>query len=105
MQAKIVIPQIQPVNNVQAGFLFVSDEYQVKNWAFDFSNQRIKSKGYNDCFCFTMVRNGQFLFDVSKSMYSMHTGHIIVEKANFEFGLRPATGTCTIFNFSENFYR
>jgi AraC-like DNA-binding protein len=105
MQKKIVIPQIEPVENIQAGFLFVSDDYHVKNWLFDFSNQRTKSTGYNDCFCFTMVRNGKFLFDVSKTMYNMHTGHIIIEKADFEFVLRPTSGTCTIFNFSEGFYR
>jgi len=105
MQKKIVIPLIQPVENIQAGFLFVSDDYHIKNWSFDFSNQTIKSKGYNDCFCFTMVRHGKFLFDVSKTMYSMHTGHIIIEKADFEFGLRPASGICSIFNFSEGFYK
>jgi AraC family transcriptional regulator len=105
MQKNIPVPLIHPVENVQAGFLFVSDDYHVKNWSFDFSGQTTKSKGYNDCFCFTMVRNGNFLFDVSKTMYSMHTGHIIVEKADFEFGLRPARGLCTIFNFSEGFYQ
>lgn len=105
MEKKLVIPHIHPVENVQAGFLYVSDDYHIKSWSFDFSLERVKSKGYNDCFCFTMVRSGRFLFDVSKTGYSMHTGHIIIEKADFEFGLRPASGNCTIFNFSENFYR
>lgn len=105
MQKKIVIPSIQQVENVQAGFLFVSDDYHIKNWSFDFSGETKKSKGYNDCFCFTMVRNGKFLFDVFRTNYSMHTGHIIIEKADFEYGLRPASGICTIFNFTEGFYR
>jgi AraC family transcriptional regulator len=35
----------------------------------------------------------------------MHTGHIVIEKANYEYSLRPATGECSIFNFTDEFYR
>jgi len=34
----------------------------------------------------------------------MHTGHIVVEKADYEYRMRPATGECSIFNFTAGFY-
>lgn len=105
MDKKVLLPPVQNVDNVDAGLLFVSDDYEVKRWAFDFSQEGRSSTGFNDCFCFTMVREGNFLFDVSPRKNDMHTGHIIIEKANIEYNLRPSSGSCTIFNFSDSFYR
>lgn len=105
MDKKVLLPPIPTVENVDAGFLFISDDYEVKRWAFDFSKACRNSTGFNDCFCFTMVREGNFLFDVAPRKNDMHTGHIIVEKANIEYSLRPSSGCCTIFNFSDGFYR
>ncbi len=60
---------------------------------------------YNDCFCFVFVTKGNFLFDVSGKPYNMHTGNIIIDKPNYEYGLQPSTGECSIFNFTDDLYR
>lgn len=96
---------ITKVENVIADYLFQSDFYQIKNWAFNFKDAANSSKGYNDCLCVVIVKKGNFLFDLSKQSYDMHTGHIIIDKPNYEYRLRPATGECTIFNFTDDFYK
>ncbi len=34
----------------------------------------------------------------------MHTGHIIIDKPNYKYRLRPAMSECSIFNFIDDFY-
>jgi AraC-like DNA-binding protein len=34
----------------------------------------------------------------------MHTGHLIIEKADYEYRMRPTSGECSIFNFTAAFY-
>jgi AraC family transcriptional regulator len=87
-----------------ADYLFQSDFYQVKNWSFDFEKDKQPGKGFNDCLCVVIVRNGNFLFDLSKDSYDMHTGHVIIDKPNYEYQLRPSTGACSIFNFTDDCY-
>ncbi|MGB8195074.1 MAG: AraC family transcriptional regulator, partial [Chitinophagaceae bacterium] len=41
----------------------------------------------------------------AKNSYNMHTGHIVIDKPNYEYSLRPSAGHCSIFNFTESFYR
>jgi AraC family transcriptional regulator len=96
--------KVTQVEKVFSENLFASDFYQVKNWAFDFGEDKKTSVGYNDCLCFVYVRKGWFLFDLSKESYNMHTGHIVIDKPNYEYRLRPSAGACTIFNFSNEFY-
>jgi AraC-like DNA-binding protein len=89
---------------VVAHYLFQSDFYQIKSWAFDFEQEDQSSKGYNDCLCLVFVRNGNFRFNLSKEQYDLHTGHAIIDKPDYEYSLRPAKGQCSIFNFSREFY-
>lgn len=96
--------KVTQVEKVFSENLFASDFYQVKNWAFNFGEDKKTSVGYNDCLCFVYVRRGWFLFDLSKESYNMHTGHIVIDKPNYEYRLRPSAGMCTIFNFSNEFY-
>lgn len=96
--------RITQVEKVFADYLFQSDFYQIKNWAFDFKDDKQPSNGFNDCLCVVIVKKGNFLFDLSKDSYDMHTGHIIIDKPNYEYRLRPATGECSIFNFTDDFY-
>lgn len=84
--------------------LFISDFYQIKNWNYDFAGDIKSNKGYNDCLCVVFVKKGNFLFDLSSNSYDMHSGHIIIDKANYEYKLRPSVGECSIFNFTEEFY-
>jgi len=89
---------------IRSDYLFSSDFYEIKNWAFDFSGEHKLTKGYNDCFCIVLVRNGSFHIDLASRSFNMHTGHIIVEKADYEYQMRPTTGECSIFNFTTAFY-
>lgn len=104
MAESTTFQKITTVEKVLSENLFASDFYQVKNWAYDFGRDAKTSVGYNDCLCFVYVKKGWFLFDLSKESYNMHTGHIVIDKPNYEYRLRPSTGACTIFNFSNEFY-
>ena len=89
---------------VISNYIFRSDFYEIKNWAYDFADEKNVSSGYNDCLCVVFVRNGSFRFDLSKQSYDMHTGHVLIDKPDYEYRLRPATGQCSILNFTNDFY-
>lgn len=93
------------VKSVVSGVLYTSDFYEVKNWEYDFKQDDKASEGYNDCLCVVYVKRGNFLFDLSKESYDSHSGHILIDKPNYEYRLRPSAGECSIFNFTFNFYR
>jgi AraC family transcriptional regulator len=95
---------IAPLEKIISQNLFASDFYEVKNWAFNSKGERKISGGYNDCFCIVFVKKGNFLLDLSSKSYDMHTGHMIVEKPDYEYRLRPAAGECSIFNFTDAFF-
>jgi len=84
---------------------FKSDFYEIKNWSFDFVTAQEQGVGYNDCFCIMFVQKGNFLFDISRKTFDLHTGYVLVDKPDYEYRLRPAAGQCSIFNFSADFYR
>jgi len=96
--------ELKLAESINSNYLFASDFYEIKNWSFDFTQEKKISQGYNDCFCIVFVKRGNFLIDLSARSYDMHTGHLIVEKADYEYRMRPAAGACSIFNFSKPFY-
>jgi AraC family transcriptional regulator len=98
------LPAIKTCERIISNYLFASDFYEIKTWAFDFHGQQKLNEGYNDCFCLVFVRKGNFAIDVSPKRYEMHTGHVVVEKADYQYRLRPSAGECSIFNFTTTFY-
>jgi AraC family transcriptional regulator len=94
---------LQKAPSLLGAYLFESDFYHIKDWTFDTIAEKQPRKGYNDCFCVVYVKKGYYLFDQLKQN-DMHSGQIIIEKANYGYSLRPATGACTILNFSDEFY-
>ena len=82
--------------------LYKTEEYEVKRW--EFSTGMSQMSGWNDCFCIIIVANGEYSFSISKKEYNTYTGHVLVEKPNFNYSLFPTSGKCTIFNFSNVFY-
>lgn len=90
------------LNNLLSDCIYKTDEYEVKRWMFETSMRQIS--GWNDCFCIVLVSKGQYSFDISKNKYDTYTGHVMLEKPNFDYSLRPTTGKCTIINFSNAFY-
>jgi AraC family transcriptional regulator len=93
------------IEKITSGVFYSSDFCELKNWTNDFLGDTEPNKGYNDCLCVVFVKTGWFLFDLSKESYNMHTGHIVIDKPDYEYRLRPSAGQCTIFNFSNDFYK
>jgi AraC family transcriptional regulator len=91
-------------SKVTSGILYASDFCELKSWEYDFKKDRAGSRGYNDCLCIVYVRKGNFLFDLSKRSYDTHSGHIVIDKPNYEYQMRPSAGQLTIFNFTHDFY-
>ncbi|HVI43526.1 MAG TPA: AraC family transcriptional regulator [Chitinophaga sp.] len=79
------------------------DFYQVKDWTFD-NSAGITGKGYNDCLCFLLVRSGYLRYDLSGKSYELHSGHLVIDKPDYEYVLKPAAGQCSVFNFTDEFY-
>jgi AraC family transcriptional regulator len=97
--------ELKLVESISSNYLFTSDFYVIKNWAFDLMGQKQLNTGFNDCFCIVFVKTGHLKVDFANKALSMHTGHVIVEKADYEYKLRPAAGECTIINFTDKFYK
>ena len=104
MTDRLVHTAITTGENSIADCIYKSDFYEIKNWAVDYSENKKVVNEYNDCFCFVFVKKGNFLFDLSTKSYDMHTGHIIIDKPHYEYSLRPSTGECSIFNFTDDFF-
>jgi AraC family transcriptional regulator len=92
--------------------LFVSDFYEIKHWAYNHSanrklveaNNACFRKAFNDCFCMVIVNKGNFLLDLVNNSYDMHSGHMAIEKPNYEYRFRPSAGECFVLNFGDDFY-
>lgn len=94
----------RPDHPIQTQYLFEADFYQFKHWSFNLDDAGVSHNGYNDCFCLVFVSQGRFAAELATQAYDLHTGHVLVEKANYEYRLRPANGACSILNFSAGFY-
>ncbi|MBL7726799.1 MAG: helix-turn-helix transcriptional regulator [Dinghuibacter sp.] len=90
------------LNTLFSDCMYRTEDYEIKRWAFNTRMNQVH--GWNDCFCFVLVANGEYSFNISKNRYNTYTGHVIIEKPNFEYSLLPTTGRCTIINFSNDFY-
>lgn len=104
MNQAIPLLNPHPDRPIQTQYLFEADFYQFKHWAFALDDADVPNDGYNDCFCLVFVSQGRFAAKLATQAYDLHTGHVLVEKANYEYRLRPANGACSILNFSPDFY-
>jgi AraC-like DNA-binding protein len=89
--------------HLQSGVLYESGFCEIKNWTYDLPGRGM-ARGFNDCLCILYVYQGEFLFDISRQSYTMHSGYVVIDKPGYEYGLHPASGSCTIFNFASSFY-
>ncbi|HEY0656231.1 MAG TPA: AraC family transcriptional regulator [Chryseosolibacter sp.] len=81
-------------------YLSKSDLYEVKRWTLDFDARTSFQKEFNDCLCAVHMSRGT----LTKKMYQLTTGHVTLERPDFEYQLLPSKGVCTIINFSDRFY-
>lgn len=92
------------VERVVSQHLFSSDFYEIKALSCDFSQDKAPLQGYNDCFCFMLVKTGGVQFEVSKQSFDLHTGHVLIDKPNYEYRMKTTSAQCTVLNFSNDFY-
>lgn len=92
------------VEKVAGQQLFSSDFYEIKALSCDFSQDKAPLKGYNDCFCLMLVKTGGVQFEVSKQFFDLHTGHILIDKPDYEYRMKTTSAQCTVLNFSNDFY-
>ena len=85
--------------------LFVSDFYEIKHLGYDLMVDQQNMTGFNDCLCMVYVKTGAFLLDYFVRSHDMPSGYILIDKPEYDYRIRPSAGTCTIFNFTDDFYR
>jgi AraC family transcriptional regulator len=85
--------------------IFQSDCYELKFWKYDSVREQKRVSGYTDHFCITYVYSGNLRYDLFNRQYDLHTGHILIDKPQYEFHLPPAAGISTVFRFYPDFYR
>lgn len=85
--------------------LFVSDFYEIKHLGYNLTAHRESVRGHNNCLCMVYVKRGSFLLDYFTRSYNMPPGYILLDKPDCEYRIRPSDGACTVFNFTEDFYR
>lgn len=81
-----------------------SNWYEIKDLRWDFSQDSSPLSGYNDCFCLMLLRRGTLRFDIARDTLNMHSGHILIDKPNYEYRMSADSGQCTVLNFSDEFY-
>ncbi len=96
---------LNQTDKLSLSYLYQSDFYEIKNWAFSFLEEKETLAGFNDCFCLVYVKKGTYLFDYYREQHDTHSGQVIIEKPNFKYRLRPANGECSLFNFTDVFYQ
>jgi AraC family transcriptional regulator len=81
-------------------YLFKSNLFEIKNWSLHSSAGYHFKSDFNDCFCAVYMDRGT----LTKKDYELTTGQVTLERPRFEYQLLPSNGSCTIINFSDNFY-
>lgn len=86
--------------------LFESDFYRVLDFKCRCTDCRTSKPEYNNSFCISFVRKGNFLFNVFRHSLDSYSGCILITKPGYE---RTVTHThtipdeCTIFDFNREF--
>lgn len=81
-------------------YLFKSDFYEIKNWTLNVDHGMSFGREFNDCLCMVHMQRGI----LTKQMYQLTSGNVTLERPNFEYQLLTSLGSCTIINFTDNFY-
>lgn len=103
MAQNLEITPPQNEENFGVNQLYSSDFYEIKSWSYHISKE--KQDTHNDCMSLVFVKKGHLHFNLSKDRFEMRSGHVLFDKPDYQFRFLPALGACTIFNFSDDFYR
>lgn len=83
--------------------LYTSDLYRILDFKCRCTDCRTSNPEYNETFCISFVRKGNFVFNVFRHALDSYTGCVLITKPEYE---RTVTHThevpdeCTIFEFS-----
>lgn len=84
-----------------------SDFYRILDFKCRCTDCRRSKPEYNETFCISFVRKGNFLFNVFRHSLDSYSGCVLITKPGYE---RTVTHThtvpdeCTIFDFKNDFY-
>jgi AraC family transcriptional regulator len=87
--------------------LYDADFYRILDFKCRCVDCRTSKPEYNEAFCISFVRKGNFLFNVFRHSLDSYTGCVLITKPGYE---RTVTHThtvpdeCTIFEFTTGFY-
>jgi AraC-like DNA-binding protein len=94
--------KLKNIDTAHEDFIFRSDFYEIKFLNNDDSMNAVE--GWNENFCVTYIHSGNFLFDLFRHNYNLHTGCILLDKPRCDFKIQPTIGQCTIIRFYSQFY-
>lgn len=87
--------------------LYNSDFYRILDFKCRCVDCRTSKPEYNEAFCISFVRKGNFLFNVFRRSLDSYTGCVLITKPGYERTVTHAhhvPDECTIFEFTSPFY-
>lgn len=88
--------------------LFESEYYRIKNFVCRCRDCSTSSPEYNDAFCISFVRKGNFLFNVFRLSMDSYSGCVLVTKPGYNrtvAHIHTVPDECTIIEFNGHFYQ
>jgi len=88
--------------------LYTSDFYRILDFKCRCVSCKTSNPEYNESFCISFVRKGNFLFNVFRHSLDSYTGTVLITKPGYErtvTHVHTVPDECTIFDFKTDFYR
>lgn len=87
--------------------LYQSDFYRIMDFKCNCTDCKTSKPEYNESFCISFVRKGNFIFNVFRHALDSYNGCILITKPAYERTVTHAhtvPDECTIFDFTREFY-
>jgi AraC family transcriptional regulator len=94
--------------NADIHTLYQSDFYRIMDFKCRCVDCRTSKPEYNEAFCISFVRKGNFLFNIFRHSLDSYTGCVLITKPGYERTVTHAHSVpdeCTIFEFTRSFYK
>lgn len=88
--------------------LYTSDFYQILDFKCRCVSCKTSKPEYNESFCISFVRKGNFLFNVFRNSLDSYTGTVLITKPGYErtvTHVHTVPDECTILDFKTDFYK
>lgn len=88
--------------------LYSSDFYTIRDFKCRCTDCKTSRPEYNESFCISFVRKGNFIFNVFRHALDSYNGCVLITKPGYEHTVTHAHAVpdeCTIFDFKKDFYR